>query len=812
MKCKLPMMDKLKPILPHLAAIVIFVITCGIYFSPQFEGKILRQGDIISYKGMAQEAIAYKQETGETALWTNSMFGGMPTYQISSPQKNNLVKRISKVFRLFFARPMGIFLSGMITFYICLLLLGASPSVSIIMSLGFGLGTVNMINFEAGHVTKVSVIMSLAPMLAGLVLTMRKKYLLGGAIFTFFFALGLSNNHVQMIYYAGLFCAIYMILKLVEAIQAKSLADYGKSTLVLLVGGLLAFGTFSSKFLISKEFAKDTMRGKPILEKTGATAQSSSETDGLEWEYAMQYSHNYKDVLGAIVPRAAGGSSAEWVSKDSKFAKLIKSRKPTQAPLYFGGLPPTAGVFYLGAVLFLLFLIGVVMVRGSLKWWLVATFIFSILLSMGKYASWINWPLFKYLPFFNNFRAPNSVMAVTALFVPVLSGLGLQQVLIHSDKEDALKKLKYVLTGFGGFLLLFALIGPSVMSLDGPTDGNYTQYPGLIDALKEDRTNMLRSSAFRSLIFVLLAGGSLFAYLRGWLKNKLILIGIIGALIVADLGVVSSRYLSKDDFVSKRSYDKNFTPRNVDTQILQDKDPHYRVHDVTTNPWASSAASYHHKTVGGYNAAKLQRIQDVIDRYLISGKQSILNMLNTKYIIQPGSGGEPIAQRNPAAMGNAWYVSAIKYVNTPNEEIDALEDLDPHITAVVHDEFKSQLNNMIPSIDGTIKLTNYSPNKVTYSANGNGEHLAVFSEAWYGPDKGWKAYIDGKEVSHLRANYFLRALRIPGGSHEVVFEFNPSLYRTGEMISLISSLLIFLLCGYSLFIYFKSKKSLSHGK
>jgi len=802
--------NKLKSLLPHLAAVLIFVITCCVYFSPQLEGKVLRQGDIISFKGMAQESVAYKKKTGETALWTNSMFGGMPTYQIGSPQENNLVKKTVKVFRLFFGRPIGVFLSGMITLYICLLLLGVSPWVSIVVCLGFGLGTVNMINFEAGHTSKVSVIMSLAPMLAGLVLTMRKKFIEGGAVFAFFFSLALAANHVQMIYYAGLFCAIYMILKLVEAIKTNDLMDFGKSTAVLLIGGLLAFGTFSSKLLISKEYAKDTMRGKPILEKQGNTASSSSETDGLEWEYAMQYSHNYLDVLAAIIPRAAGGSSGELISKDSKFAKAINSRKATQAPLYFGGLPPTAGVFYLGAVLFLLFLIGAVMVRRPVKWWLVGAFIFSIFLSMGRYAAWLNWPLFEYMPFFNNFRAPNSVMAVTALFVPVLSGLGLHQIMTQSDREDLLKKLKYILGGFGGFLLLFAILGPSMVSLDGPSDGNYAQYPGIIDALMEDRANLMRKSAFRSLMYVLLAGGSIFAYLKGWIGNKFIILGILGCLMIADLGGVSSRYMSKDDFVSKRNYEANFVPRSVDTQILQDKDPHYRVHDLTANPWSSSAASYHHKTVGGYSPAKLQRIQDIIDRYLIGNKQSILNMLNAKYFIVPGSDQKPVVQRNPAAMGNAWYVTNIQKVNSANEEIDALESLDPRLTAVVHKEYDTYVNNMQLSNDGSINLKTYSPNKVTYTATGNGEHLAVFSEAWYGPNKGWQAYIDDSPVDHIRANYFLRALKIPQGNHEITFEFNPSLYRTGEMISLISSILVFLLCGFALFTYFKTRKTLEN--
>lgn len=794
-----------KSLIPHLAAFVVFLGTCMVYFLPQFEGKVLRQGDIIANRGMAQEADAYNEKTGDVALWTNSMFGGMPTYQISSPQKNNYIRKISSAFRLGMNAPAGLFFMGMICFYLAMLLLGISPWVAMVVALSFGLGTVNMINFEAGHSSKVFTVMSAAPMLIGMILVTRGRYIVGGAVFAFFLAMALGFNHLQMIYYLALFCTVYMIAKLVEAVKQNDLANYGKSVGVLVIGALLALGTFSSKFLVTNEYAKDTMRGKPILEQTSTEVKSSSETDGLEWEYAMQYSHNLLDVIAAVIPRAAGGSSAEMISKDSNFAKFVKSRKDTAAPLYFGGLPPTAGVFYLGAILFLLFLLGAVLVRGPMKWWLVGAVVFSFLMSMGKHASFVNWPMFEFLPYFSKFRAPNSVMAVTALLVPILAGLGLHKIFTAEEKSTLIKPVQLTLAIYAGFLLLFALAGPYMVSLEGPSDASYAQYPGMIDALMEDRVSLMRASAFRSLLFVVIAGGAIVVYLRGKL-SKYIMLGIIGVLTVIDLSGVSSRYMSKDDFVSSRTYANAFTPRPVDTQILKDKDPHYRVHDLTLDTWNSASGSYFHKMIGGYTAAKLQRIEDVKNRYLIQGNQTVFNMLNTRYFIVPGQDKQPTSQHNPAAMGNAWFVNNIQQVATANEEIDAIGTIDPRLTAVVHQEFASYVEGLTPSSGGTISLTSYSPNKLIYQANATGDQLAVFSEIWYGPNKGWKAYIDGKEVGHIRVNYLLRGLRIPAGNHEVVFEFNPSLYRTGEMLSLISSILILLLCGFAAFRYFKSPK------
>ena len=795
-----------KKIVPHIAALLVFVAVTLMYFSPQLEGKVLRQGDIIANKGMAKETRDHYEKTGEVTLWTNSIFGGMPTYQISSPQKNNYVKKAGQLLRLGFGSPAGVFLMGMLCFYICLLVLGISPWVSLVCAASFALGTVNMINYEAGHNTKVATIMAAGPILAGMVLVMRKRYITGAAVFAFFLAVALGSNHVQMIFYLGMFCSIYMIIKLIAAIKEGDLPSYGKGVAVLVVGALLALGTFSSKLLVTNDYAKSTMRGKPILEQPQGAPTTSSGTDGLEWSYAMQYSHNILDVIAAAIPLAAGGSSAEMVSKDSNFAKVVRSRKDTPAPLYFGGLPPTAGVFYLGVVLLFLFFIGAVVVRGPMKWWLVGAVVLSFLMSMGRYASFVNWPLFEYLPYFNKFRAPNSVMAVTALLVPLLAALGLHRVVSADDKQALIKPVLMVAAVFGGFLLAYGLLGPMFISFDGPSDGQYAQYPGMVEALVDDRISMLRSSSFRSLGFLLAATAAIYFYLKGNINN-LIAIAIIGVLSVVDLAGVSSRYLSKDDFISARQYKSAFAPRPVDTQILTDKDPHYRVHDLTVNTWNSAAGAYFHKMVGGYNAAKLQRIQDVIDQYLSTGAQNVFNMLNTKYFIVAGPDQKPTVQRNTAAMGNAWYVSAIQTVSNANAEIDGLAGLDPRAKAIVHQEYNSYIEGLQPSVDGGITLTEYSPNKMTYRATGSGEHMAVFSEVWYGPNKGWQAYIDGAPVDHIRVNYLLRGLRVPAGNHEIVFEFDPALYRTGELISLIASLLIFLLAGLAIWKYFTDNKA-----
>lgn len=777
----------LKKYLVHIVAVLTIILVNVVYFFPQFQGKELPMGDIQSYKGMSQEAKTYRDK-GENVLWTNSMFGGMPTYQIGAEQKNNWSKYYMKVLQLGMDRPAGYFIMGMLCFYLAMILIGISPWVSLVTAVFFGFGTGNLILYEAGHTSKILAIMTSAPIIAGVLLTLRGRLWLGGFVFTLFLAINLYANHPQMTYYLGMTLAILMVIYLIKNIRSNSLAEFAKPVLILVVGALLALGTFASKTLTTLEYSEDTMRGKPILEQTGEQARSSSETDGLEWSYAMNWSNGFIDLLTAWIPKVAGGGSVEMVDKDSNFAKIIGSRKATQAPTYFGSLPSTAGPLYLGVVPFLLFFLGMFIVRErAMKIWIGAAVLLTFLLSLGSNLEWFNRIFFEYFPMYNKFRTPNSVISITGVLTAVGAAIALNALFKSEDKQ---KLQKPIMTGLGilaGITLLVALIGPYMFSLSGSYDANIGQ-PQIVDALIEDRMAIMRGSAIRSLIVILIIGGLLWAYLKDKLSGLVFLV-IVGLIGLFDLFSVGKDYLNSDDFVSPRQLNTEYQMRPVDRQILEDNTLHYRVHDITTDPFNSSRASYYHKTIGGYHPAKLQRIQDVIERYIATGEQKVLNMLNTRYFIVDNN-GTPAAQLNPAALGNAWFVSKIDMVTTANEEIDALGEIDPAMTAVVHNEFSDYVDDLQINKNGSIKLTSYHPEKLTYTAETNSEQLAVFSEIWYGPDKGWTAYIDGEEVPFIRVNYLLRGLKVPAGEHNITFEFHPDSYYLGENISLISSLLI----------------------
>lgn len=781
--------------MPFLWPVMAIIILNVFYFFPQFEGKVVRQVDTIQYLNMSKEAADYKKNKGQEILWTNAMFGGMPTFQISATNPSNLLKYVRSAAMVFLERPAGMFIFGMLGFYILLIVMGVNPWLSFLGSVLFGLSTNNFVLFEAGHNTKVAAIMSSPYVLAGLLLIFDEKYLLGSALFGSSLGINLMNNHPQMTYYLGICLFFVFSFKMAKVISSKNMSGLLKSLLFLLTMSVLALGSSASKLWTTYEYSKDTMRGDPILKSDNKTPQSSSETKGLEWSYAMQWSNGTGDLLASFIPKAVGGSSQEWVDgKESALGKVIGQRNEFQAPTYWGSLPFTSGPAYFGIVAMFLFVLGLFIVKNHHKWWLLAVFVLTMLMSMGKHFEFFNRFLFDYLPLYNKFRAPSSILSITAVFVPILSVLAVSEIFKSEDKSKFIKPILYSSGILGSLSLILWWFGGSFFDFTGTSDGQLAQ---VLNEVIQDRKDMLSNSARRSFIFVVLTAGSIWAYSTGKL-NKNILTGILIFLGLADMVPIAKDYLDKRDFVSKSVYNQNFQPRAVDTKILQDNDPHFRVYDATINTFNSASSSYFHKTIGGYHAAKLQRFQDVIDRHISQNNESVLNMLNTKYYILPAENGEPTAQLNPAALGNAWYVNDIRMVANANEEIDALANFDPAGTAVVHEEFKAYIGGLSPEKNGQISLKSYNPDRMEYSSETSGEQLAVFSEVWYGPDKGWNAYIDGEHVDHIRVNYLLRGLKVPSGKHDIVFEFKPQSYYTGEKISLICSLLLVGLLGLSL--------------
>jgi hypothetical protein len=737
------------------------------------------------------------------------MFGGMPAYQINTISSGNYVKKLEQVARMFIQPPAGQFIAAMVCFYILMVLLGVSPWLSIIGAIAFGFATNNLVLFEAGHETKLRTISYLPLVASGMLLAFRKRYLLGGILFGIGLGMDLAANHVQMTYYFFLTVLIWGVAELINNIKHQTLPHFGKAAVALVVGGLLALGSAASNLWVTYEYAQDTMRGAPILEQENTTGPtSSSEVNGLDWDYAMQWSNNTLDVFSGFIPGVVGGGSAQPTTSDSPYGQTLRrlgagQGKSFDAPLYWGGLPFTSGPIYFGAIMVLFFLVGLFLVEGPVKWWLGLGTLFTILLSMGNNLEGFNHFIFDYFPLYNKFRTPNSVLSVTSLLIPILAILALNE--IFSGKVDKAKKIRALAIGGGistAIALFFAVVGPGMFDFVNPRDAQQfgqadpQVIQSLVTSLADTRADLMRSDSFRSLILVALAAGMVFFYLQDKIKMTPVLIGL-GALTIFDLFGVGMRYLNQDDFKRPTSVSQYFALRPVDQQILQDKDPHYRVYDATINTFNSAQPSYHHKTIGGYHAAKLQRYQDLIDRHITRGNQAVLNMLNTKYFIVPGAEGQPTVQQNPGALGNAWLVDSIVVVPNANVEIDGLEYVPLDHAAVVHKEFDDYVKTLQPTGQGAVRLTAYRPDRLTYESNAAQEELAVFSEIWYGPNKGWQAYIDGQPVEHIRVNYALRGLKIPEGVHEIVFEFAPRKYTLGKIIATICSLtLILALLGF----------------
>lgn len=786
-----------KLVLPHIVCILVMIILPVIYFSPQLEGKVIRQGDIVNFIAMSREAKLYQEKTGEVALWTNAMFGGMPTYQISAPQKGNLLAYVERVAQFGFDRPIGYFIGGMVLFYILLAGLGTGPWVALIGALAFGFSTNHMVLYEAGHTSKIRSIFTLAPMLLGMVWAYRGKWLRGGLAFAIGMGLNIYANHIQMTYYFALFALVYVVWKGIQMARRSELKNFAISSAVLLAGVLIAVGASASKIWTTYEYSKDTMRGAPILESNSAAPSSSSETEGLEWSYAMQWSNGWLDLGASFIPGFVGGSSSEPLGAQSATGKDLRQKgarigDSIPLPVYWGALPFTSGPAYFGAAMIFLFVLGLSLRKDSLTRFAGIAVALSLLLSLGRNLEWFNRLFFDYVPLFNKFRTPNSVLSVTTVFIPLIAALVLSDITKRKyDEKQLFRALKISGGVLAGLAVLFGLAGPALFSFESAGDQQVVSAGLSLDALISDRQSLLRGDAFRSAFFVLAPAALVYFFMKNKL-GMLPLLAVTGLLVLVDLWGVDKRYLNEESFVSKREYNNAYVPRPVDEQILKDTDPNFRVHDQTINTFNSASSSYFHKTIGGYHPAKLQRYQDLIDRHIAAGNMRVFNMLNTRYFIVPGGDGQPVVQRNKFALGNAWFVDDIRLVDNANGEIDALGDFEPGSTAVVHREFESYVSGLDPMPGGDIRLTEYSPNELVYEVNTERDQFAVFSEIWYGPDKGWKSWIDGQPVEHIRVNYALRGMKVPAGRHTIRFSFEPAAYFAGERISFVCSLLLLL--------------------
>ena len=822
-------MPKPKSFYPYLVAFILFIVITYAYFPALFEGKIVMQSDISSWRGAANEIIQFREQTGEEPLWTNSMFSGMPTTMISTEYKGNYLKNVYD--GLFVGpRPASYLILGLVSFYLLLLAFGVNPWLSIVGALAFGFCSYNFQILQVGHNAKM-VAISLMPMvLASVVFAFRKNRWLGAVFFGITLAFQIMANHPQITYYLAFIVLFYGIAQLYKAVKAKALPAFFKTVTLLVVAVLFAAATNINHLWPTWEYSKYTMRGGSEL----TLNQNSQTKGGLDKEYATAWSYGIDETLNLMIPNFKGGASGGALDKNSETYKFLNSQGASNAdqiiqqlPLYWGEQAFTAGPMYMGAIAIFLFVLGLVLIKGPMKWWIVGISLLALFLGWGRNFMFLSSFFYDYIPLYNKFRVPSMMLIVLQLTIPLLGIYTLNKILNGEyEKKTLIKGLKIAVGVTGGICALFALLPGLAGSFVSPADSQYPDW--LRQYLPQDRESLLRSDAFRSLVFILLAGVVIWAWMIQKIKSTHVVF-VMGLLILADMWTVDKRYLNNDHFVKQREFNNQYQPRPVDQAILADKDPNYRVLDISVNTFNDSHTSYHHKTIGGYSAAKLQRYQDIIDYFIYPemqsigttlessptlsameeslSKQTVLNMLNTKYVIVHANSA-PV--NNKYAYGNAWFVKDYELVNTPDEELLGLKQIDPRESAVISKEFESVIQDKGFNFDenATIQLTSYAPNKLEYKTSAANEQLAVFSEIYY--PKGWNVYIDGNKTDLLRADYILRAVIVPAGEHTVTFEYKPESYYMGARISAISSslLLLALLGGIVFYImrYMKKKE------
>ncbi|MFC2124713.1 YfhO family protein [Bacteroidota bacterium] len=792
-----------KHLLPHIIAIILFVITVVIFYHPTFfEGKKPSMHDALQGRGSGQELINYRESTGEEGLWTNSMFGGMPGYLINVRWSGDLLRFPSRILTLGIPDPARYTFLAMICFYILLLAFRVNPYLAIGGAIAFGFNSFNIISIGAGHIWKVKAIAYMPLVLAGIHLSYGKLKWLGLSLTGLALGLQIRANHTQMTYYLLIMILLYLLARLILSIKEKTLVPFLQQSFLLIIPVLLAVGSIFGKIWTVMEYSTYSTRGSSELK-----SEKAVDISGLDKDYVFNYSNGIFEPLTAVVPNFMGGSSQQKLDKNSFLAKALESNGLTRkqiedqiraVPTYYGKQPLTAP-YYLGAIVFFIFIIGLFTTDKYLKWWLVSTIILSVVLSWGKNFSSFNYLIYDILPGYNKFRSVTFTIVMAYIAVPLLGFIGLQNLINQNNFKktlDILKKSALIV----GSILLIILLYSWMGKFRGAIDENLVNIPDwFITALRNDRARLLRMDVIRSLVFIGLFIGSLYYYLKE--KISFTFLGSILLLLVSiDLMSFDNRVMQKSAFV-RDPISSHFRPTEADERILQDKF-NFRVLNLQ-NPFNEARTSYFHHSIGGYHGAKMRRYQNLIENYLspeLTGiintlqKRSIqfdniqvLNMLNTRYFYYGTSTNSIILNEN--AFGNAWFVKSVRRVNNANDEISFLKSVDLRQEAVI-DESKFKLSTNTLSGEGEIILIDYRPGMLRYESNNSDHGLAVFSEIYY--PIGWSATIDGNEAEILRVNYTLRALEIPAGYHEIEFHFKPKSYHTGNLLMYIFSGMVIL--------------------
>jgi hypothetical protein len=814
------MMEWLKRNGIHFAVAGVFFVLCFLYFSPAFQGKTLGQGDVLGAQSTQKEIMDYHARD-TTILWTNQIFGGMPAYQIWAPYKANIATHIIGVIGYTVPNPVGMVLVFLFGTYFLFNVLKLSPWLAAAGAVAFTFTSYNMILLAAGHTNQAFAIAFFAPIIASIMLVLRGRYLLGASLLALFLSIEIKVNHLQMTYYLMLAILILVGIELYHAIKNKTTTSFLKSLGYLLAASLLAFAVNASTLWSTYEYGKDSYRGKSNL-----TTSTKEPQNGLAKDYIYQYSQGVAECLTFLVPNASGGASGpELIDQNSETVKVFtdKGEQPEQALNYaqqissFPGLslywgekrPGTSGPYYFGASICFLFVLGLITVKSRIKWWLLGTVVLTMLLSFGG-----NWPyvsdiFLKYFPLYNKFRAVESILAVAGLCFPVLAFLAIQEVIVTADKKVLVKKLLLALYITGGLVLILIIVPElllsfrpsdqlsSVASLTQALKGDAVMANAFANAVVKDRASLERADAIRSLVFVLITFGIVWALIKQKLSITTVSL-LLFTIVLVDLWQVDKRYLKDVNFTDKQ--DSAVPQRPVDIEIAKDPDPDFRVYDATAAIKQDVQNPFFHKTLGGYSAARMKRYDELIDNQFTRGANpAVLNMLNAKYIIAPDSSKQgQTLYPNPEACGNAWFIKSIKYVDGADAEMKALNSFSPKNEAVADKNYQSVAGDLqAGDTTSVIKLVTYNPDHMVYKSASKTGGVAVFSEIYY--DKGWKMLIDGIEKPYFRADYLLRAAQIPAGEHNVEFVFHPASYYVGEDISMAGSVLLVLLLGGAVF-------------
>jgi len=842
----------LKQSIPHTIAIIGFFLITLVYFYPNFQGKVLNAHDNLTSAGNSKEIKDHLKIYDEQTFWTNNLFSGMPSYLISTVSYANLISYIHKSTKLGMP-PVHNFFLYMVGFYILLLVLGLNHWQSAIGAISFGLSTYFIIIIGAGHNTKAAAIAYMAPIVAGVILTFRKKYLLGCAITAFFLALEITANHLQITYYLLMILIVYGVFKFYEGFKEKEFKHLGISSAFLLIALLLALGTNYTQMALSLEYTKESSRGKSEL-----TDISGNKTSGLDKDYVTGWSYGIAESWTLLIPDFMGGKSYGPLDTDSETYKELKSRNiPNarsiikQVPLYWGQQPGQSGPVYIGAIICFLFVLGLFVVKGPMKWWLLIVTILSIVLAWGKHFMPLTDFFLDYVPLYNKFRSVTMILVMAEWAMPLLGFLALKEVLSKNlTEKTTINSIKYSVLITAGLCFVFMLIPGAFFDFSSSSDeqllnSGWPQF--LLDALIEDRESILRSDAFRSLAFILLAAGLLVFHIKGKVKEN-VFYALLLILTIADLYPVNRRYVNYDNFVKKKVKTIAINPTQADISILQREysnndgakelyqtllldakeakktsskpgkrnlsqeemidiqftalkfNSNYRVMNMSISTFNDASTGYFHKSIGGYHGAKMKRYQELISHHIGKRNQKVINMLNAKYFIFPGEDKRPLAQENPGALGNAWFVEDVEIVQDANAEISALETFNPAKTAIIDKRFENLLSGFVSDSsanNGFITQLDYKPNKLIYDYEIEKSRLVVFSEIYYQP--GWNAYIDGQLTDHFRVNYVLRGMVVPAGKHKIEFVFEPKSFDNGEKIAFASSLLLLLIFIGSMF-------------